>query len=74
MTAWLMLHVPAMIDAAPVRATPEPSALAMTSNNPATTGVPAFNPVSAAAFSLTCPAISALSSSLGKVSNASSSP
>ena len=33
-TTWLMLQVPAMIDACPSSTTPEPSALATTSNRP----------------------------------------
>ena len=45
-TAWLMLHVPRINDACPGRVTPAPSALAITSKKPATTGVPAASPVS----------------------------
>ena len=45
MITWLMLQVPAMIEAAPVRVTPEPIAEATTSNRPPTTGVPAARPV-----------------------------
>ena len=48
-TAWLMLHVPRISDACPGRVTPAPTALAITSKKPATTGVPAASPVRAAA-------------------------
>ena len=55
---WLMLQVPAMIEASPGSAAPEPSALATTSKSPPTTGVPATSPVADAASAVTAPAMS----------------
>ena len=65
-TTWLMLQVPAMIEACPASTTPEPSAFATTSNSPATTGVPAARPVAAAASAVTRPAISVGQSRSGR--------
>ena len=71
---WLMLQVPAMIDASPGALTPEPSALAMTSKRPPTTGVPAARPVAAAASSLTPPMISVGPARSGSIPAASGMP
>ncbi|MNT35982.1 hypothetical protein D3C72_1720370 [compost metagenome] len=65
MMTWLMLQVPAMMEAAPVRVTPEPMAEATTSKRPPTTGVPAARPVCAAASAVTVPTTSALSARSG---------
>ena len=65
---WLMLQVPAMIEASPGALAPEPRALATTSKSPATTGVPSASPVAAAASAVTPPTMSVGPRSSGSMS------